>query len=82
MRGHARTAPLFPLGLFFRLEADSQRWSIWVAHADVIVAPVIEAGGFGIGVSGHALRDFQLTAVRWIGAINAVTFACWMQKDR
>ena len=33
------------------------------ADADVIVAPVIEAGGFGVGVPGHALGDFELAAV-------------------
>ncbi len=28
-----------------------------IPNTDFIVAPVVEAGGFGVGVSGHALRD-------------------------
>src|ERR1017187_1855113 len=35
-----------------------------LAHADVIVAPVIEARGFGVRVSGHALRDLDAPAIR------------------
>src|SRR3954452_21222682 len=35
-----------------------------LAHADVIVAPVIKTGGFGVRVPGHALGDLELAAVR------------------
>ena len=31
---------------------------------DVIVAPVVETRGLGVRVAGHALRDFELAAVR------------------
>ncbi len=33
------------------------------AEADVVIAPIVEAGGFGVGMSGHALRDFDAAAV-------------------
>jgi hypothetical protein len=37
-----------------------------LTHADVIVAPVVEAGGFRVRVSGHALRDLDASAVRQV----------------
>ena len=36
------------------------------AHADVIVAPVVKAGGFRVRVTGHALRDLDAPAVRQV----------------
>ena len=33
------------------------------AGADTVVSPVVEAGGFVVGVSGHALRYVELAAV-------------------
>src|ERR1039457_4412674 len=35
-----------------------------LAHADVVGAPVVEAGGFGVRVPCHALRDLDTPAVR------------------
>jgi hypothetical protein len=34
-----------------------------LTNADMIVAPIIEAGGFRVRVSGHALRDLDPPAV-------------------
>jgi hypothetical protein len=34
------------------------------AYANVVVAPVVEAYGFRVGVSSHALRDFNTPAVQ------------------
>ncbi len=34
-----------------------------LAEADVIVAPIVEAGGFGIGVAGHALGNLDPATV-------------------
>lgn len=36
------------------------------AHADTIVAPIIKARGFSIGMTGHALRDFNPAPVRQV----------------
>jgi len=33
-------------------------------HADVVVSPVVQTGGFGVRVPGHALRDLDAPAVR------------------
>src|ERR1017187_2110294 len=35
-------------------------------YADVIVAPVIEPGGFRVRMPGHALRDFDTATVRQV----------------
>jgi hypothetical protein len=35
-------------------------------HAHIIVAPVVKAGGLGVRMSGHALRDLDAPAVRQV----------------
>ena len=37
-----------------------------LTHTDIVVASVVKACGFGVGMSGHALRDFDASAVREI----------------
>jgi len=37
--------------------------SLDFAETDVIIAAIVEAGGFGVGMPGHALRDFDPAAV-------------------
>jgi hypothetical protein len=35
-------------------------------HAHIIVAPVVKSSGFGVRVSGHALRDLDAPAIRQV----------------
>jgi hypothetical protein len=35
---------------------ESNPYALDFAHADVVIAPIIEAGGLGVRVTGHALR--------------------------
>jgi len=37
-----------------------------LARAHIIVAPVLKAGGFGVGVPSHALRDLERPIVRQV----------------
>jgi len=41
-----------------------------LAHAHIIVAPVVETGGFRVGVPGHTLRDLDAPGRKepWLAA--------------
>jgi hypothetical protein len=47
-----------------RLVYSSNPDPLHFAHADIIVAPVIEARGFRVRVPGHLLRDLDAATIR------------------
>jgi hypothetical protein len=76
---HLATAGGAPAGLARTLSNPNP---FYLADACIIVAPVIESGGLSVGVTGHALRDLDASAVGQVvrnpgGAESVAAYRCF-----